>query len=518
MPAGSAKTEAAFSVAPDGQGFALPSREDLAWAEARVLAAAQTSDRPVVVVQGLGFVGTAVAAVVAQAALDSGGPRYFVIGVDQLTPSGYWKVARINAGQSPFESPDPGLAPAIHAAVTQAGNLCATVSDQVYRFADVIIVDVPLDVVDRTVAGQAEPQVDLAPFQAAIRAIGRTMRAGALVLVETTVPTGTTEKVVLPILQEEFARRGLAETPRVAHCYERVMPGPRYLDSIRRFWRTYSGIDAESQAQAAEFLGTIIDTRAFPLHRAADPVASELGKLLENSYRAANIAFIHEWTLAAEDLGVNLYEVVDSIRVRRGTHDNMRYPGFGVGGYCLTKDSLLAQWSLKHLFGSDVQLAVTLEALRINYLMPRHALDLLAGLTGGLQGRRIALLGVSYLAEVPDTRNSPSHLFVQELEAAGAQVVAHDPCTRLWPERPDIPVDDDLDRVLGQVDGLVLATPHRAYRQRPAQDWLRAVRPGTVFVDAMNILDDDTALRLHRAGHKVAGVGKGHWRKKGFHQ
>ena len=109
------------------------------------------------------------------------------------------------------------------------------------------------------------------------------------------------------------------------------MPGPRYIDSIRRFWRTYAGIDQPSTERARAFLSTFIQTGEFALWPLGDTASSELGKVLENSYRAANIALIHEWTLFAEKAGINLWAVVDSIRVRKGTHDNMRYPGFGVG-------------------------------------------------------------------------------------------------------------------------------------------------------------------------------------------
>src|SRR5204862_1516154 len=139
-----------------------------------------------------------------------------------------------------------------------------------------------------------------------------------------------------------------------------------------------------------------------------DTNSSELGKLLENSYRAVNIAFIHEWTLLAEKLGIDLFEVVRSIRVRSGTHDNMRFPGFGVGGYCLTKDSLLAQWGADSLLGSDVLLEMSLDALRTNAQMPLHTARLVAEATGGNLDITLAVCGLSYLSGVADTRDSPS--------------------------------------------------------------------------------------------------------------
>lgn len=116
-------------------------------------------------------------------------------------------------------------------------------------------------------------------------------------LIETTVPPGFVRNVVFPILKDEFSRRGINTDPIVAHSYERVMPGKDYINSIRKFFRTYSGLTEGAADRAKEFLTSIIDTRNYPLRRELVPEASELAKVLENSYRAMNIAFIYEWTL-----------------------------------------------------------------------------------------------------------------------------------------------------------------------------------------------------------------------------
>jgi nucleotide sugar dehydrogenase len=294
------------------------------------------------------------------------------------------------------------------------------------------------------------------------------------------------------------------------------MPGPKYVDSIRNFWRSFSGVSDESRARARDFLSSFIDTNAYPLWDLKDTNASELAKILENSYRAVNIAFIHEWTLLAEKIGVNLFEVIDSIRVRKGTHDNMRQPGFGVGGYCLTKDPLLAQWSAKRLFKTDVVLGMTIEALRINQRMPLHTFDLATELAGGnLRGRKIGVFGVSYLPEVPDTRNTPSEELVDTLTAAGASVLVHDPYVALWPERSALPFTQDVAECLAWAEGIIMAIPHNCYRQLGSSKLLKG--PCIFLVDAQNGLTDETAAALYAGGMRVAGVGKGHWRKFGYH-
>lgn len=500
-------------MAPDGVAIPIPSAEaiDAQFAEIERNAAG----RKVVVVQGLGFVGSAVAAVIAAARTAGDEPPYSVIGVDLATPGSYWKIARLNEGRAPIASPDAEFDQLVAEGVRVSKNLCATSSEHAYELAHVIVVDVQLDVVDRAVESAADIQLRLSGLEAAIRVIGRRMRPDALVLVETTVPFGACERLILPVLREERERRGLTAPLLLAHAYERVMPGPRYIGSIRKFWRTFAGIDEPSAQRAREFLDSFIDTAAFPLRELVDPTASEMAKILENSYRAANIAFIHEWTLLAERTGVNLWEIVDSIRVRKGTHDNMRYPGFGVGGYCLTKDSLLAQWSATHLFKMDHLLEVTLQALGINHRMPLHARDLLHELVGdSLKGLRVLVCGVSYLPDVADTRNSPTEIFVDALLEEGAEVTVHDSSLQFWPERSQIPFASDLAAALQAADAVVLAVPHGEYRRLSAQNF----RPSTLIIDANNVLDDAKAKALHEAGSRVLGVGKGHWRKRGYDQ
>jgi nucleotide sugar dehydrogenase len=500
-----------ISRAPDGTAYDIPGAAQIAdhFAEISRLA----GGRPVVVVQGLGFVGSAVAAVIADARSVNGTPRWFVIGVDLPLPGSWWKIAYVNEGRAPVGSPDPEFDRLVEQGALQTRNLVATASEEAYALADVIVVDVHLDVVDRRVTSPEEIELDLTSFEAAIRTVGRHMRGDALVLVETTVPIGACGKIIIPALESERAARGIFDPVQLAHAYERVMPGPRYIESVRRFRRSFSAIDETSALRAREFLGSFIDPEFEPLEL-ADTASSELAKLLENSYRAANIAFVHEWTLLAEKTGINLWAVVDSIRVRKGTHDNLRYPGFGVGGYCLTKDSLLAQWSATHLSKNSDILAVTLEALRINHDMPLHSLNLIRELAGGsLSNVRLLVCGISYLADVADTRNSPTELFVDAAISEGAEVTVHDPCLRAWPERPAVRICGDLQTALRSNDAIVLAVPHRAYKQLTPSDF----PPGRAIVDANNVLEDAVAQSLHGAGSRLAGVGKGHWRKQGYH-
>ena len=507
------------SVAPDGQRYLLPTtiERDAQFEDVRERSAdARLDGRSVVCVQGLGFVGMAVAAVLAAARDEAGDPRFFVVGVDRPSTESYWRVARLAEGKPIIEAPDPRLAEMIAEAI-RVGNLAPLADDRAYGLADTILVDVQLDVLDIETPEAGSIQIDIESMRAAIEAIGDSMRENALVVLETTVPIGLSEQHILPWLCARRARRGLRAQPLFAHAFERVMPGPRYVDSIRSFPRCFSGADEESALAARAFLESFVDTEKYPLTELASLAASEFAKLLENSYRAANIALVYEWTLLAERVGVNLFEIVDSIRSRTGTHDNLRYPGFGVGGYCLTKDALLAQWSIDQYFGRGVALPVTLEALRINRSMPLHALELMhESLGDDLNGKVVTLCGITYVAGVADTRNTPAEILAAALADEGCIVRAHDPLVTSWDAPVQVAFYSDFAEATAGADVIVLAVRHGAYTETSHRDLIAGMATAHMVIDAQDVLDDNAARALRASGPQVLGYGKGHWRRQGL--
>jgi nucleotide sugar dehydrogenase len=262
---------------------------------------------------------------------------YAVIGIDLPSKDTYWKIKSINEGVFPLIANDPKIEEFFENTKNK-GNFLATYDPLAYSYADVVIVDVNLDVQKKSYTSHMlkDFDVNLGGFKSAIATIGKNCKEDVMVLVETTVPPGSCANVVKPILEEELLKRGLSIKEYIlGHSYERVMPGPEYIESIRSFPRVYSGIDARSAGDIETFLKTIIDTEACELTRLENTNATEMAKVLENSYRAMNIAFAVEWSRFAEEAGVNLYEIVNAIRIRK-THSNLMYPGIGVGGYCPT--------------------------------------------------------------------------------------------------------------------------------------------------------------------------------------
>ena len=429
-----------------------------------------------------------------------GRPRFLVVGVDLASERGRARIAALNEGRFPFVCSDAKIAAAISEA-SDVGNLRATDDPAALGLAETIVVDVNLDLE----GGAEDPSVDASALREAVRAVGRHMRSDALVVVETTVPPGTCERVVAPLLREELAARGYGPASLLlAHSYERVMPGPEYLDSIINYWRCYAGLTPPAADACEMFLSRVINVGDYPLTRLSSVTASETAKIVENSYRALNIAFMEEWGSFAETIGVDMYEITDAIR-RRSTHANIRQPGFGVGGYCLTKDPLLGLVSARELYQrNDVDLPLSRAAVRTNAGMPLRSLSRLEECLGGLRGRTIALLGIAYRSQVADTRCSPAETFYRAAARRGAALIPQDPYVEWWPELA-VPVSGELPAP-GDLDAVVLAVRHPEYRKIDPRSWLAGARP--VILDASDVLTPKQRHSFRRAGCLVKNVGR----------
>jgi nucleotide sugar dehydrogenase len=460
------------------------------------------NERPIACVQGLGFVGMAMAIAIADAKDKNGKPFYNVIGVDLANAAGLAKIDSINKGELPLVSNDQELLAAFHRVMDQ-GNLKATSDSKAFALASIVVVDIHLDVIEKL---DGSHSASFGGFRKAIQTVGAEVKPGTLILVETTVPPGTCEKVVVPELAACMAARGFDENSLlVAHSYERVMPGREYYKSIVKFWRVYSGA-TEGAAEAAEaFLSNVIDVENYPLTRLHSTTASETAKVLENSYRAANIALIQEWGSFAEAVGVDLFQVLDAIRIRP-THSNIRQPGFGVGGYCLTKDPHFVDIAARELFNLEgLDFSFCKQAMAANKYMPLYALEKVKNqLGGGLSGKTILLLGISYRQDVADTRYSPSEPFVLQAESEDAKVICHDPLVDYW-EELERPVLVDLPTLDG-VDAIVFAVQHKEYQELAIAKW--AEEGNIAILDANNVLSSEQVSQMTQQGLNLAFIGK----------
>lgn len=456
-----------------------------------------------VCVQGLGFVGSAMSVAIANAKNKQGECLFKVYGIDLPNQAGLDRINALNKGIFPFETTDQDLIQAT-SNLKKDGNFEATSDETVFQKADIVVVDINLDVY---YDDNKKPYLNLSAFKNAINTLGKNIRQDTLVIIETTVPPGTCEKVVKPILEENFKSRGLVpERIKIAHSYERVMPGDYYYNSIINYWRVFSGINKVSRKECQDFLSSIINVKEYPLTELASTTASETAKVLENSYRAVNIAFMEEWGRYAEKVGVNMFEIVNAIR-KRPTHSNMRQPGFGVGGYCLTKDPFFAKLASKDLFGfNGLDFPFCTQAVELNNKMPLVSLNKIKEIFGGtLKGKRILLLGVSYKQDVGDTRYSPSEIFAREAIKEGVELTCFDPLIKYWAEMnmrlPEkIPAFKEYDAVVLTVRSAVFETK---------QFTTDLAKTDILVFDTNNVLNEAQIAVLKNGKCRLSFIGRG---------
>ncbi|MHB8772524.1 MAG: nucleotide sugar dehydrogenase [Syntrophales bacterium] len=572
-------TEAQHSTAPNGESFPLPAPEDYAAELERLkalVADQRRAGREIVVVMGVGFVGAVMAGIVADAVqkphppspltgegthlspspstgegrgegdvrggregvtIPPGQPNKFVIGMQRPSPRSFWKIPLLNRGIAPVEAEDPEVAPLIARCVNDKKTLTATYTYDALTLADCVVVDVQCDYFKEALGNCRQGHAEIAALEESLRVIGEKIPPACLVLIETTVPPGTTEYVAYPILKKAFEKRGIASEPLLAHSYERVMPGREYVASIRDFWRVCSGVNATSRDRVAKFLSEVLNVEKFPLTVLDRPLESETCKIVENSYRATILAFLNEWSLFAERNGVDLVKVIQAIKVRP-THSNMIFPGPGIGGYCLPKDGGLGVWAYQHLMGFDDDIfKITPLAIDINDTRSLHAAELvrdaLRNMGKTVAAAKIVVLGASYREDVGDTRYSGSEALVRKLTEMGAEIGVHDPYVKHWWELEkqdtypapghswarffrnqehltELRIEPDLKAALTGADAVVLAVRHEAYRNLDPDQVIAMTGRPVAVIDCFGMLDDAQIRRYFELGCEVKGLGRGH--------
>ena len=530
-----------FSASPAGEKFAIPQQDEYAGEFKRVESLVKTArdeGKEIVVVMGVGFVGAVMAAIVADTVdKETGKSGKFVIGCQRPSVRSYWKIPLLNQGVSPVKAEDPEVEPMIARCVRDKKTLIGTYNSDCLKLADCVVVDVQCDYTKKDLGNMRTGHAEMGALEATIRTIAEKIPPYCLTLIETTVAPGTTEFVAWPVMKKAFADRGIESVPLLSHSFERVMPGRHYVSSIRDFWRVCSGCNAEARQRVEKFLKEVLNTEEFPLTVMDRPIESETTKIIENSFRATTLAFLDEWSLFAERNGVDLIKVTEAIKVRP-THNNMIFPGPGIGGYCLPKDGGLGYWAYKHILGFDDDIfKITTAAIDINDTRGLHVAtltrDALRNMGRQVAGASVLLCGASYRQDVGDTRYSGSEVVLRKLTEMGAEMRVHDPYVEHWYELEsqdtypapgqslsrffrnqdglvDLRIQDDLAGALAGAEAIILAVPHTPYLELDPEkivDW--AGRPLAV-IDCFGILDDNRIRQYFELGCEVKGLGRGH--------
>ncbi len=372
-----------------------------------------------IVIQGFGAVGASTAINVISS--NNFKNNFKVHCIEKNNLQGIQKIINAKKGFFPLNSSDKLLNKYLRKAIKNK-KITFGFKNKEFANANIIIVSINCDLKNSN-------SIDMNSFNKSIDSILNNVTENTLILIESTVPPGTCEKIIYPKMKSIFKKRKIKlKNVYLAHSFERVTPGKNYLLSCRNSYRVYAGINKKSENKCKNFLSKIINVKQFPLSKLKNITTSETCKLMENSYRAVNIAFIDEWVKFSKKLNLNLFEIIDSIKKRK-THNNIMLPGLGVGGYCLTKDPLFAKISQKQIFKKNItNFPISTKAVELNRKMPETSIDFIKeNYKKSFYKKKILFLGVSYKNEIGDTRHSPSLYLIKKFLSKKAQCFYFDP-------------------------------------------------------------------------------------------
>jgi UDP-N-acetyl-D-glucosamine dehydrogenase len=326
---------------------------------------------------------------------------------------------------------------------------------------------------------------DLSYITDTAQAIAPHLRAGQLVVLESTTYPGTTEEVMVPILEKgnkhglKAARNGISNEQEIYVAFSPEREDPGNLTVARRdIPKVVGGVDAQASDLAAALYGAIFNRTV----RVSSPAAAEMTKLLENIYRCVNIALVNELKLLSLRMGLDIWEVIEAASTKPFGFQPF-YPGPGLGGHCIPVDPFYLSWKAKEW---DFRTRFIELAGEINIGMPYHVLDYVTKALNqhkkALNGAKVLVLGLAYKKDIDDLRESPSLTIIELLQKQGAEVSYNDPYfpTVGKGRKYDLQMKCAPLENLGQYDCVLIVTDHSDY------DYAGIVRESQLVVDTRN--------------------------------
>ncbi len=361
------------------------------------------------------------------------------------------------------------------AELMESKHLRPTASPAELSAADFIIVAVPTPI-------NAARQPDFGPLVSASEAVGRAMKPGAIVIYESTVYPGATEEVCVPIL-EKFSGMRWRQDFHVGYSPERINPGDRE-HKFTRIMKVVSGDDPDTLDKVAELYASVVKAGVY---RAPSIKVAEAAKVIENTQRDLNIAFVNELAIIFEKLGLDTMEVLKAA----GTKWNFLpfRPGL-VGGHCIGVDPYYLTHKAE-LVGYHPE--VILAGRRINDGMGAHlarkTVQQMIHAGRNIKGARVNVLGLTFKEDCPDIRNSKVVDIVRELHEFGVQTFVHDPAASADEALHEYGLRLSSWDDLPAADALVLAVSHKAFLGVPAVQMLKKIVRGGCLIDVKSVLD-----------------------------
>lgn len=438
-----------------------------------------------VAVVGFGYVGACVGAVLA-------GKRYDVVGIDTRASI----VDAINRGEASIN--EPGLGDLIRQSVAD-GHLRATGDLSEARGADVVLVTVgtPMN-------GDAP---DTRQVEVACEDLSTHLQPGQLVILKSTVPPFTTERVVRPILESGGLTAGTDFF--LAFCPERLAEG-RALHELQILPVVVGGVNEESTDQAAQFWEEALGLETI---RVGNARTAEMSKLADNLWIDLSIAIGNELALLSDRLDIDVLEVIAAANsLPKGSHHvNILLPSVGVGGSCLTKDP----WFVDHM-AHEHGLDLTLPAAgrRINEAMPSNSVEMitdeLAAAGKAVEEATIAVLGLAFKDNTGDVRLTPAKPVVELLEATGCDLRIFDPLVTEEDiaQLTSIAPSKSIEEAIDGADCVAFLTGHDDFRRLTAEDIVTAIDPKGVIFDGRMYFSRPQIEAFQSAGLRYRGIGR----------
>jgi len=417
-------------------------------------------------VVGLGYVGLPLAV----RAKERG---YNVLGFERTQE----KADIINSGESPIE--DEYLEENL-----PKNPIEATTDTSRIKECDIVLICVPTPV-------DEFHNPDIGPVRGATESISKNLKPGALVVLESTVNPGVSEEIVRPIFEADGHEIG--KDVFIAHCPERINPGdPKW--NVTNIPRVVGAFTKEGLKKAVDFYESIIDGKIKPMKHIRE---AEACKVVENSFRDINIAFVNELAKSFDVLGIDVKDVIDGAATKPFAF-MPHYPGRGIGGHCIPVDPYYLIERAKRA-GFDHKFLRTSRA--INNSMPAYTVELLQDKLNEvkmpLNGTKVGVLGIAYKPNIDDDRESPYYEIVKELRKHNAKIISYDPHIM---KRSDV---NSLEELLKKSEAIVFVTNHQEF---DVLDGEMLKKNGIkVIVDGMNTLDKED---IEKAGVIYKGIGR----------
>ncbi len=420
----------------------------------------------VVVIVGLGYVGLPLA-------LLADRKGYSVVGIDNNLS----RINSINRRVPPF--PDEKISKDIKKTSLKATDDFGVVAD-----ASIIVICVPTPVYENYMP-------NLRPVEMACRGIARHLRKGQLVILESTVNPGVCEEIIVPLLEKETGLRAGIDF-HLAHCPERINPGDKKWH-VGNISRVVGSLEKVGLKKAVNFYSSIISAPVKPMNSIKE---AEAVKVVENSFRDINIAFVNELAQSFSHLGIDVVNVIEGASTKPFAF-MPHFPGCGVGGHCIPVDPYyLIEYAKQNGFNHRF-LSLARE---INNSMPRFTVDTLIkklkekGLP--CKGTKVALLGLSYKANTGDDRESPSYKIIEVLKEKGIKVSCYDPYIK---EKST----SSLDEALSSAKAVVIATDHDEFGILTPKSFKK--HGIEILIDGRNCLNKESFINF---GIVYQGIGR----------